>query len=358
MKRLTAIAAITAALATPVAHTQTIPAAAFIPSPVGMIITAGSWLIKENEKVYYIELYGQGVTVEEAKLNGFRLAVEQAVGSLIASESVVENSQLKRDEIISYASGYVSKSEIGAATNNQGIVRLPMKVWIKRSALANRLLNKSETAGQVEGTRVAVQYQTLMYEREQADRVIQLVLNDFPQRAYNIEAQPAQVTFDGARQVRVQIPYTVQWNSNYLSSLHEALQKTSQNPKAGNCWNAWQNCQNSNYLKIIVKTGFFNWQNTVGFDDYKQPALVAQNLVESQPAILLTIRNDHNQVVHKSCQILPRQNMVEQGQIYTLIDGRSVLKQMATVTISQNSESLSALQHVDLQAVRSKDCPI
>ena len=72
-----------------------------MPSPLGIILTVGQWIYNGTEKVYYIEVEGEGPTPEEARLNGFRLAVEQSVGSIIASETEVRNERAIRDEIIS-----------------------------------------------------------------------------------------------------------------------------------------------------------------------------------------------------------------------------------------------------------------
>ena len=94
------------------AQAQMITGAMFLPSPVGVLLSIGQWITFESERTYYIEVLGEGRTPDEARNNGFRLAVEQAVGAIIASESEVNNNRLSRDEIISYASGYVTKYEI------------------------------------------------------------------------------------------------------------------------------------------------------------------------------------------------------------------------------------------------------
>ena len=103
-----------------------------MPNPLGIIITVGQWLYKGSEKTYYIEVAGQGRNPEEARLNGFRLAVEQAVGSVIASETEVNNSRVTRDEIISYASGYVDRYEIVKSEPQGAGYQVNMKVWIKK----------------------------------------------------------------------------------------------------------------------------------------------------------------------------------------------------------------------------------
>ena len=138
-----------------------------------MIITIGQWIYQGTERVYYIEVAGQGADAEEARKNGFRLAVEQAIGSLISSESEVQNGRLIRDEIISYAAGYVSNFEIVSTENVNRGSRVVMRVWVKRSALANRLLNESKQSGQVDGATAAVSFKTIVNERQTGDQLLQ-----------------------------------------------------------------------------------------------------------------------------------------------------------------------------------------
>jgi hypothetical protein len=47
-----------------------------------------------------------------------------------------------------------------------------MRVWVKRSALADRLLNRTEQSGQVDGARASVQLQTINQERATGDALL------------------------------------------------------------------------------------------------------------------------------------------------------------------------------------------
>jgi hypothetical protein len=114
--------------------------AAIMPSPLGIVLTVGKWIYDAStrKQVYYIEVAGQGSNPTEARDNGFRLAVEQAIGSLISSETEVQNGRIVRDEIISYASGFVDRFEI-IETRTTGTGTLVfMRVWVKRSDLSDR----------------------------------------------------------------------------------------------------------------------------------------------------------------------------------------------------------------------------
>ena len=80
-----------------------------LPTPWGVGIGIAQWMHEDSEKILYVEAVGEGNTLDQARQQGFRLAVEHAVGTVIASETEVRGARIARDEIITYASGYVDK---------------------------------------------------------------------------------------------------------------------------------------------------------------------------------------------------------------------------------------------------------
>jgi hypothetical protein len=202
---------------------------AVMPSPLGIALTVGKWIYDAatKEQVYYIEVAGKGRTAEEARTVAFRIAVEQAVGSIMSSETEVRNGRIVRDEIINYASGYVDRYEITNQVASAVGVRIAMRVWVRKSVLSNRLLNRSERSGEVDGSRASVQLATLNQERATGDRLVQTVLNDFPKRSFDIELKNTELKY-GGRQGVLEVPFTVTWNRDYLKSLWTALDATSQ----------------------------------------------------------------------------------------------------------------------------------
>ena len=264
--------------------------ALIMPSPLGIIITIGQWIYQGTERVYYIEVAGQGADAEEARKNGFRLAVEQAIGSLISSESEVQNGRLVRDEIISYAAGYVSNFEIVSTENVNRGSRVVMRVRVKRSALANRLLNESKQSGQVDGATAVVSFKTIVNERQTGDQLLQSVLNDFPRRAFDIEIGKTQVILAGQRTAQLQIPIKVKLNSNYLDSLWAALDAT----------------QNSGgrTAEITVNLGMFSGGTATYTDDIKY-RLVNAAMVWSKPVVRINLMSAQNQVVASALYNMP-----------------------------------------------------
>ena len=360
MKRLTVLA-LCLATAIGTAQAQSTVLTLLTPTPVGVALTVGRWIVADNQKIYYIEVAGQGANEEQARLNGFRLAVERAIGSLIASETEVRNSKIKRDEVISYASGYVTRYEITDTEPKDNRVQVKMKVWVGRNALANRLLNESKSAGDIDGPNGSAAVTTAKYEQAQGDRLVQTVLNDFPRRAFDVELKNSRVSLDNYRNGRLTIPFQLKWNYNYLASLWLALESTAQ-PKA----------YSQNFVRVAsgpTPSGsgqWFPWSGEAGYADGYRVKQLARELVGSGPSVQLTIRDTAGQVIHRRCYRwaeldhevqyqYPRAFFVDFPSTNRVsINGRAVLD--AKIDLPVNPNDLENLGNFDIAVVRKQDC--
>lgn len=324
------------------AHAQ-ITGAMFMPTPLGVILSIGQWIRFETKQVYYIEVAGDGPTEAEARTNGFRLAVEQAIGSLISSETEVQNGRLVRDEIINYAAGYVEKFEIVNVRNYNGGVRVTMKVWVVRSALADRLLNKSEKSGEIDGARASVQLATLNQERASGDRLVAQVLKDFPRRAFDIDLQPADIVRD-QRQAAIEIPFKITWNQDYLRSLWAALDATSS--------------KTSTPVAVIgLNSGsLFGFGGQARYDDPTKYQLLVNTMVNPKPAVLFTLKSADNQILYRQCSWWTPWNFVETS-IYrptAFVNGSAKVR--ATARIPVSLPVLEAVNRVEIDVVNEAQC--
>jgi hypothetical protein len=330
--------------------------AAIMPSPLGIVLTVGKWIYDSSTKkqVYYIEVAGQGSNPTEARDNGFRLAVEQAIGSLISSETEVQNGRIVRDEIISYASGFVDRFEITETRATGTGTLVFMRVWVKRSDLSDRLLNRSEKSGEVDGARASVQLQTLNQERATGDRLLQQVLNDFPRRAFDIEMKPTDINRQN-RSAVVELNFQLGWNQDYLRSLWTALEATS---------------QSRGRAVSTISVGSGGWFRGFGgqaqFDDHHKWALLVDKMVGSRPAVLVTMRGAHRNVLFSSCYlyqeldhmpdyVVNENRFVRYGQNFAQVMGGYRLQ--GRIQIPINPAVLGQIATVDMDIVARNSCP-
>lgn len=92
----------------------------------------------------------KGVARDNAIEDAKRKAVEQGVGSVLTSESKVENFQLVYDKISSKATGYVSSYSIVSEQSDSSLYRVTIRAVVRMADLQNDIsgiLNMVETQG-------------------------------------------------------------------------------------------------------------------------------------------------------------------------------------------------------------------
>jgi hypothetical protein len=325
------------------------------PAPISIVLTIGQWLTKDSKKLYYIEVESRAQTFEQAKQEGFRLAVEHAVGSLILSETEVRTGRLSRDDIITYSSGYVDRFEIVQRENVSNGVILTMKVWVAHSSIADRLLNQSTTAGQIDGERSATQIETITQSRQDGDRVLAAVLADYPSKSFDIKMDKTQVVYDQSRQAQLYVSFYLSWNRDYINSLAESLKTTAP------CKSAYSSCRAAS--QVIVRMPGFTSNVTVGFyDDYARSMIQRETLGNNPSAIMVAIKDFDGHKKFKQCFYAKELDhrhwhpwyYVELAPGQVIIHGDKT--KLFNTYIPLNNLPVKDLDNVEISIVRQNEC--
>lgn len=291
--------------------------ALLVPTPLGTVLSVYSYLTKDSKKTYYARVRGQGDSFEQARTNGFRLAIEQAIGPLILSESESANGRLQRDQIISYSSGMIDRYEILDQSNQNRVWSVVMDVWVTHSNIANRLFNESATQQGIDGNQLGARVESVLAERASGDQVVGAVVRDLATRGFDIQTGTPQIEFDNQRQVRITIPIQVDMNYDYAVALYEAMNSTGQ--RAVQCGSIWDSLRyegkdspecrtkkNSQYHFVISMKPpdrWQFWQGQVIFDDARKLQILGQAV--SQPwSIRVTLVDSQGRPVAKACRSL------------------------------------------------------
>jgi len=171
----------------------------------------------------YIRTAGLGNTYEEAKHNAFKEAIEYQVGVVIASERESYNEKLIKNEILAYSSAFVDEYKIISQENVGNKVKVVVDVKLSLLRLSDRILSKGKDSKSLDGAKHDNQYKSFLENKQNGDRILASVLNDYPRRAYDIKQSDYVVKIDTYRNLTLTIPYTLSWNPNYIASLDDAI---------------------------------------------------------------------------------------------------------------------------------------
>lgn len=170
-----------------------------------------------------IRVSGVGITSEHARHDAFIKAIEYKMGSLVLSERESHNLKLMKNEISVFSSGYIDKYNIVSEAVNGKNVVVTVDVVVSDSKIKNRLLGSGTNIKELEGHRHSVQHSSYIRDRLQGDKILNTVLSDYPTKAYSIRQGMHEVRLDAYRNMLLRIPYSMNWNYNYIVSLNEVL---------------------------------------------------------------------------------------------------------------------------------------
>lgn len=314
-----------------------------MPSPLGLVISVHNFLTSDRKKFYQIQVQSSGKTFEQARQNAFRLAVEEAAGFAILSESELKNSQLTRDEIITYSSAFVEKYKIVNRFDSANSVNLVVDVWVAESAIANRLLAKNASENNINGAQFGTQVDTLLDERSRGDALLGAVLRDYPKRALTAKLGTPKIYMDSNRFAVVEIPWQVQWADEYIVSLNETLKTVAIAPKF---W-CLDNC-----ARIASSV------NGYAFDDFQKYNMVYNRVAQSGATLKIELKDIHGRTILTHCRAIGLMNsplFSTNGQNISIPPGKYLYNQ-EVLTLGQNTALISTIDKIHGEVVERSQC--
>ena len=326
------------------------------PSPWTVAITVGEWITKKDREVYYLQVRAQGHNEEDARQQAFRLAVNQAIGTLVLAETEAHNGEIIRNEIISHSSGYVEDFRVLTRHTTGRGLEIVIDVWVTKSVIADRILNRSQDRARIEGGRIGQQIDSFNHSRGTGDQILTTVLRDFPVRSFDIQVGHTRVIVDQQRQPFLVIPVTMSWNATYLASLAEAAEKISHRPDC-NAWlmRASALCQNKTKVLVGTRGGYF--------DDEHVGEIVMRQMWADPPRLLITIKDTQNQSVYRVCWGVHRIHPGDHAHNFYEINARwgLVINERAgdqlDIAVALNQLPVQNLDRVDAEMIRHSRCP-
>lgn len=318
-------------------------AAKTMPSPLGIVVSVHNFFNSDRKKFYQIQVQSSGRTFEQARQNAFRLAVEEAAGFAILSESELINSKLTRDEIITYSSAFVEKYKIVNRIDSGNSVNLVVDVWVAESAIANRLLAKNASENTINGGQLGTQVETLLDERSRGDALLNAVLRDYPKRALTAKLSTPKIYMDANRSAVVAIPWQVQWADEYIVSLNETLKTVAIPPKF---W-CLENCS-----QIVSSV------NGYAFDDSRKYNMVHNRVAGSEATLKIEIKNIHGQTVLTHCRPISIVNSslyMANGQNISIVPNKYLYNQ-EVLTLGQDARLISTIDKIHGEVVERSQC--
>ena len=302
----------------------------------------------------YIRTTGIGNTYEEAKNNAFKEAIEYQIGVVISSERESIKDTLTKNDILAYSSGFVDEYKIISQQNIGNKVQLVVDVKLSSVRLSDRILSKGKDSKNIDGGKHDIQYKSFLENKQNGDHLLSSVLKDYPKRAYNIKQSEYVVKIDPNRNIELNVPYTMQWNPNYVASFNDATKLVAD----GNLSFLEKNRMGYKYpgSVIIGKDSYY-------FNDVVTPLKIVYGMLDdNEPRINMELKDHRNTSQYSKC-FVPKINYYQFNGSYGT-KNLNVYQQAGergevSINIHQNSKLASIMKNlftIELSIIPKKLC--
>lgn len=124
---------------------------------------------------------GLGTTVEGARKNAIQKAVRKALGEIVDAETITNNEEIIKDEVITYSDGFISKTlDISGPEKDPdlGLFSLAIQAEVIRSKVVKRLKEVNVMVVEIDGNSLFAQALSKMDQAESGKSLLAKALNE------------------------------------------------------------------------------------------------------------------------------------------------------------------------------------
>lgn len=124
-----------------------------------------------TDKTKIIIVTGYGTDHDQALKNALQSAVEQQVGVLIDSETIIKNDELIKNEILTASNGFVQKYDEISTSANNGLTEVKIKAEVKTQAVAQKIKSLNIFTLKVQEDTSDIYAEVTTKEKSKEDRI-------------------------------------------------------------------------------------------------------------------------------------------------------------------------------------------
>jgi len=195
-----------------------------------ILLTSVSVFAEEPEKMEHVISTGVGIDMDGAKANAIRNAVEQVVGTFVSSETILKNSELISDSILSYSGGYVKESKVlSQGKTPDGLYSVKIDTLVVVTKLKYKLKALNIGIRKVEGDSLFAEATSRVQEQKSGSVLLKEVFSKYPQAAYLFDVGKPRIldTDSPKNKTKILIPLSIRLDDEFMQKLKEVLHQVS-----------------------------------------------------------------------------------------------------------------------------------
>ena len=150
---------------------------------------------------------GVGMNETEATKDALGNAVRQAIGAIVGTDSLVQNEEIIRDQILTYSDGFVDKYEVVGkpTTALNGLTSVTIRARIVRSKLIQKAKAANISVLEVDGKGLFAEAVTKIEQKKSAAALIAEEFRDMPKKLIKAEVVSKPAYDDKTQKVSVSV---------------------------------------------------------------------------------------------------------------------------------------------------------
>ncbi len=180
---------------------------------------------------------GIGKDITEARKSAYSRAVEEAVGLVVTTDTIVKNEKVIHEQILTYSGALVSKSETLGSEAKGGLFEVKIRATVEMNPLLQKLKEANVAVRELSGESLFATAVTQLKERQDGQSLLLDVFRDFPLSVMRTEVcgQPQVVKSDGVKAtVSCKVRFTIDQAkfTAFSQRLRTVLRQTGHQPSA------------------------------------------------------------------------------------------------------------------------------
>ncbi|MDO9309512.1 MAG: hypothetical protein Q7V04_10645, partial [Deltaproteobacteria bacterium] len=183
----------------------------------------------EPDKIEKVVVSGMGIDADKARQNALRNAIEQVVGTFVSSETLVKDSALIKDEILSHSGGYVKESRIISTERSDGLISVKLEALVISTRLKQKIQLLNIALKNVDGESLFGEALSRIDENNSKADILNKLFSKYPRSAYQVIIdKPILKSTDSLNNMAtVSIKLNIKWDKDYLDEFNSVVNSIS-----------------------------------------------------------------------------------------------------------------------------------
>jgi hypothetical protein len=234
--------------------------AAFMPTPAGIVLQIGSWIWNNSGSgVRTVTVQAHANSVSEALSVAQRMAVEQAVGTVVIAAAHAESDRMVSDGVWTYSGARIERYDI--------LEQTATSVTIRAEVRAMRMHTIPVRTSSAEAFVTPAATQQVAWTN--GDHVVRQFLTSYPQNSFTVSTQTPEWIQTAQRVQELRVRFQVTWSKEWLRAWTELAEATHTNMRQ--------------------------------LDRSRQNVILNQ-VLDTRPQVQITVLDAGGQVVYQACR--------------------------------------------------------